>query len=50
MQKEKIIRRGKKCLFLPMSMVGRDKIKCPTPKSRVEVILKNCQMSIPIKY
>jgi hypothetical protein len=49
MQREKIIRRGKKCLFLPMKrVVGRDKIKCPTPKSWVEVIFLKLQMSIPI--
>jgi hypothetical protein len=32
-------------MFTPSNekVVGRDKIKCPTPKSWVEVILKNCQ-------
>jgi hypothetical protein len=51
MQKEKIIGRGKK-MFIRSNetVVGRDKIKCSTPKSWVEVILKICQMSIPIKY
>jgi hypothetical protein len=31
-------------------VIGKNKVKCPTPKSRVGVILKNCQMSMPIKY
>jgi hypothetical protein len=31
-------------------VVRKDKIKCPTTKSCVEVILKDCQMPLPTKY
>jgi hypothetical protein len=51
MWKEKIIKKRKK-LFTHFNekVVRRDKIKCPTTKSCVEVILKDCQMPLFIKY